>query len=253
MAELIGLLGKPGAGKSTSMRNLDPKSTFIINVAHKPLPIKGWKKKYINFKTDKVNGNYYATSDVKAIHTILKHVSANRPEIKVIILEDSSYIMSFEIFDRASENSYTKQVEIAQHYAGVLRQAHELRDDLMLVVITHPDEEKDSFGDTTELKMKTYAKMTDKYMSLDGLFTYIFLAKTIEEEDGDEDNPTYRYVFQTNDHSKISTVKSPDGVFAEKYIDNDLKIVVDAINAYNYGDDEDDEPEITNQVEEEDE
>jgi len=41
MADLIGVVGNAGSGKSTSMRNLNPKTTFIINVAGKPLPFKG--------------------------------------------------------------------------------------------------------------------------------------------------------------------------------------------------------------------
>jgi len=255
MAELIGVVGKTGTGKSTSIKNLDPATTFIINVASKPLPFKGWKKKYTKMNKDCSEGNYVATSNHEVIRKLVKIISARRPEIKVIVLEDSSYIMSFEIFDRAKENSYTKQVEIAQHYADTLRAAHDLRDDLMLIVLTHPDVEKDTFGDTTEMKMKTYGKMTDKYMSLDGLFTYVLFTKVLPlnpDEDINEDSE-FRYVFQTNDHSKISTAKTPEGVFEEKYIDNDLSIVVDKINRYNDGDDEDEEETETKQLESEDE
>ena len=236
MAELIGIVGKSGVGKSTSIRTLDPATTFIINVASKPLPFQGWKRKYTPYSKETPQGNYRATSDPATIDTILNIINVRRPEIKTVVLEDSSYIMSFEIFDRAKENSYTKQVEIAQHYSNILRKAHTLRDDLILVVITHPDEEMDSFGTITGQKLKTYGKMTDKYMSLDGLFTYVLFARVLAE--GEEESATYRYVFDTNDHSKISTAKSPMGVFKERYIDNDLKLVVDSINAYNYGEEE---------------
>ena len=33
MADLIAVVGNSGSGKSTSLENLDPKETFIINVA----------------------------------------------------------------------------------------------------------------------------------------------------------------------------------------------------------------------------
>ena len=46
MANLIAVAGQSGSGKSTSLRNLDPTETFIINVASKPLPFKGWRSKY---------------------------------------------------------------------------------------------------------------------------------------------------------------------------------------------------------------
>ena len=46
MADLIAVVGASGSGKSTSLRNLDPETTFIINVAGKPLPFKGFRKNY---------------------------------------------------------------------------------------------------------------------------------------------------------------------------------------------------------------
>ncbi|MBQ5476117.1 MAG: hypothetical protein IIT65_15935 [Lachnospiraceae bacterium] len=46
MANLIAIVGASGSGKSTSVRNLNPEETFIINVASKPLPFKGWKTNY---------------------------------------------------------------------------------------------------------------------------------------------------------------------------------------------------------------
>src|ERR1041385_3426602 len=140
MAELIGIVGKSGVGKSSSIRTLDPKSTFIINVANKPLPFKGWKRMYTAVATETQKRNYMATSDPEKIGAVLTQISEKRPDVKTVVLEDSSYLMSFEIFDRAKENSYTKQVEIAKHYSDILRQSHKLRDDLILIVITPPDE-----------------------------------------------------------------------------------------------------------------
>ena len=35
MAELIAIVGESGSGKTTSIRNLDPKSTFIISTTGK--------------------------------------------------------------------------------------------------------------------------------------------------------------------------------------------------------------------------
>lgn len=160
-------------------------------------------------------------------------VSEKKPEVKVLIIEDSSYITSFEIFDRAKENSYTKHVEIAKHFSDILRRVQSLRDDLTVVIITHPDTERDSMGNIISRKIKTYGKMTDKYMSLDGLFTYILFSGVINEVT--EEGEVARYVFETNDPSKISTAKSPRGMFEDRYIDNDLKFVIDKINEYNEG------------------
>ena len=107
MADLIAVVGDSGSGKSTSLRNLDPQTTFIINVAGKPLPIRGYKKNYKALVQDanskKWVGNLYKTSDVAKISTVLKVINFQRPEIKVVIIEDAQYIMAFEAMERASE------------------------------------------------------------------------------------------------------------------------------------------------------
>ena len=68
--ETVFITGPSGSGKSTSIRNLDPKSTFIINIAKKALPFKGFKKNYkplIQGEDKKWTGNLYNTSDVDKI------------------------------------------------------------------------------------------------------------------------------------------------------------------------------------------
>ena len=42
------IIGESGTGKSTSLTNLDPKETFIINVLDKPLPFRGYQKKIMS-------------------------------------------------------------------------------------------------------------------------------------------------------------------------------------------------------------
>lgn len=46
MANLIAIVGDSGSGKSSSIRTLNSAETFIINVASKPLPFRGWRTKY---------------------------------------------------------------------------------------------------------------------------------------------------------------------------------------------------------------
>ena len=40
------ILGESGSGKSTSIENLNPKETFIVQAVNKPLPFKGFKNNY---------------------------------------------------------------------------------------------------------------------------------------------------------------------------------------------------------------
>ena len=55
MSKVICIMGESGSGKTTSMRNLDPKSTYYIDADKKGLSWKGWRKQY-----NKENKNYLA-------------------------------------------------------------------------------------------------------------------------------------------------------------------------------------------------
>lgn len=229
MAELIGIVGNSGSGKSTSLRNLDPSSTFIINVAGKPLPIKGFKKNYkflaLNPDTRKYEGNLYNTSDVTKIAQILKMVDQTRPEIKTVILEDAQYIMSFEAMDRAQEKGYEKFTQMASNFYSVLKGAMNMRDDLKVCVLTHAENTGDALN--PNYKIKTIGKMIDSMITVEGLFTYVLFTTLIRDGEGEV---SHKFITQSDG---TTTAKTPMGCFSEVLIDNDLQYVIDKIDEYN--------------------
>ena len=64
MANMIMVLGESGTGKSTSIENLNEKETFIIQAVDKPLPFKGFKKRYSLRSKENPKGNRFI-SDLK--------------------------------------------------------------------------------------------------------------------------------------------------------------------------------------------
>jgi hypothetical protein len=90
MAQSILIIAESGTGKSTSIENLNPTETFIINVANKPLPFKGWRSKYTLWSKDNPLGNMYDKSSVASIEACIKYVNDKRPDIKNLVIDDCS-------------------------------------------------------------------------------------------------------------------------------------------------------------------
>ena len=116
MANMIAVVGSSGSGKSTSLRNLDPTETFIINVAGKPLPFRGSNRMYTQLiqdpETKKFSGNTIKSKDVSYIGKILNLINKGMPHIKTVIIEDAQYIMSFEMMERSAEKGYDENLSL---------------------------------------------------------------------------------------------------------------------------------------------
>jgi len=156
MAELGAIVGESGSGKSTSLRNLDPTKTFVINVANKPLPIPRYKKNYKMLvqdpETKKWTGNLYNTSSVDKIAQVLQLIDKTMPHIEQVIIDDSQYIMSFEAMDRASEKGFEKFTQIAQHFYSVLKNGMNMRDTLKVFILTHSENIGDALNPSYKIK-----------------------------------------------------------------------------------------------------
>jgi len=217
MSTPVLIIGESGSGKSTSIRNLDPKETFIINVLDKPLPFKGWKKMYHNPSEDKTaKCNMFSSDNAKKIITIIKKINDNLPEIKNIIIDDFQYVMANEFMNRSMERGYDKFTEIAKNAWSIINEAVNCRSNIVFYFLSHSD--VDINGKT---KCKTIGKMLDDKITIEGMFTIVL--NSLVTENG--------YLFLTQSTDKYSA-KSPMEMFDTKTIPNDLKFVSDKINEY---------------------
>jgi hypothetical protein len=222
MGQGILVIAESGSGKSTSIETLDPKETFIINVANKPLPFKGWRKKYTIWSKENPTGNMYDKSSVANIEACIKYVNEKRPEIKNIIVDDFQYMSSFEFFDRADEKGYEKFTQIGAGIARISRMPKDLREDLTVFFLTHAEEGTDMEG-KKKYKAKTIGKMVDEKLTLEGLFSIVLFGRVKKNKEGE-----IRYVFETSNNGE-NTCKSPRGMFNSFEIPNDLAAVRKAI------------------------
>lgn len=219
MAEVVAIVGESGSGKSTSIKNLDPKETYVINVAEKNLPFKGSQKLY---NVD--NKNYYVPDNPLAALAKIKTVAEKATHIKTIIIEDANYLMSFTLINKALENGFSKFSIMARDIVQLIREVKALRPDLTIYYFTHSEPVTDG-EDIVSYKIKTSGKAIDSQIVMEGLFTIVLY--TYVECKNDE----CKYYFVTNKMGKIPA-KSPMGLFKDLKIPNDLKQVNEAITEY---------------------
>ena len=224
MAQSVLIIADSGSGKSTSMRTLDPKETFIINIANKPLPFKGWKKNYTLIGKDNPKGNMTSASSASGVMSAMAHVNDKMPHIKTLIIDDWQYMSSFEYFDRANEKGYDKFTQIAANLAQVAKMPKDMREDLTIFFLTHSEESTDVNGHR-KVKAKTIGKMIDNTLTLEGLFSIVLFGRVKKSED------TLMYGFDTVNNGE-NTCKTPIGMFEASFIDNDLQLVKDCIVKY---------------------
>lgn len=213
MSRVICIAGESGSGKTTSLRNLDPKSTYIIDADRKGLSWRGWKTQY-----NKEAKNYIQTSDIDKISQILAGISAKCPNIKVAVVDTINTIMVDDEVKRMAEKGYDKWIDLAQCVWGLVSNAHLYRDDLTVVFMAHTQTERDDSG-YYFTRLKTSGKKLDK-ICLESKFTTMLICKCA---DG-------RHYFETQ--ARNSTAKSPLGLFDEFEIDNDLAEVIKRMEEY---------------------
>lgn len=205
------ILGESGSGKSTSLRNLDPRETLLIQSIRKPLPFKsaGWQR----FGKESPTGNVFTTDDsTRVIHLMQK---TSRP---IIVLDDFVYLMSNEFMRRSEETGFQKFSDIGRHAWDVLNAASALPDHKRVYILTHT--QTDDAGRT---RCKTIGKLLDEKIVIEGLFSIVLRACVVNGN----------YLFATR-NSGSDTVKTPLGLFDDDHVENDLAAVDAAICEY-YG------------------
>lgn len=211
MSNAILIIGPSGSGKSSSIRNLDPAQTAIINVLDKDLPFRNSRKMY-----NKEEKNYQFSDDSKAIITSLRFISKEKEHIKNVIIDDCFYIMANENMNRCYEPGWDKYKDIAYKFYSLLNESKNLRADLNIyfMCLTGTD-------DDGTIKSRKIGKMINDSYDVEGVFTVILHAIYYEDS----------YQFLTNRMGNY-LARSPLGMFDEKLIDNDLVLVNSKMEEY---------------------
>lgn len=197
------VLGDSGSGKTYSIKNMNPSEVGIFAVEKARLPFKKEGEQF-RIAKDATYGD---------ICSALKE-----PKLKTYVIDDSQYLLVNEMFDKAKDTGYGKFTDIALHFRNLIHIInHQVPDDVVVYFLHHT--ELDS--NTGRIKAKTVGKMLDNQLTVEGCFNIVLLAST----EGTE----HYFITQTDGYT---TAKSPEGMFPDLKIPNDLAMVDKAIRDY---------------------
>lgn len=215
MSRLIALMGESGSGKTTAMRNLDPKTTFYIDCDKKGLSWKGWKQQY-----NKENQNYICSDDVDFVTSTVQMISNNEKfqHIKVVIIDTLNGLMVADEMKRMKEKGYDKWQDLAVSVYNLIDKALTFRDDLTIIFTAHTQTDREDSG-YMFTHIKTSGKKLDKIV-LESKFSTVLWVKIIDGE----------HKFETKANN--STAKIPMGAIEDSLIDNDIVPVIEALKDF---------------------
>lgn len=220
MANIIGLMGESGSGKTTSLETLDPKTTFIINCDKKRLPF----RKEIREQYAKEKCNYFVTDDQNMVLYLLKKINEqdNMKHIKVVVIDTINGIMVADEARRRKEKNYDKWADLAWAIYDIIDYSLTMRDDITVILVAHVQLDRDDDG-YKFAHIKTSGKKLDK-IGIETKLTTVLYSKAVP------DGENTRYVFETR--AMNSTAKTPRGIFEDFEIPNDMNAVIKAVEGY---------------------
>lgn len=210
------VMGKSGSGKTYSLKQCDPDRFGVISIEKGRLPFKSAiKVAKIPKALRNPDGTELASySQInRAKYAWLMNVIQKSGKVKSIVVDDSQYLMVNEMFDRASEKGYDKFTDIAKNFRDLI---HFINDSVPEDVIVYFLHHSETGADGRE-KCKTIGKMLEEKLTIEGMFDVVIYCAD------------HKFYTQANE---ISTAKTPEEMFEDIEIPNDLALVDKAIRDY---------------------
>lgn len=207
MAIPVLIIGKSGSGKSASMKTCVGKDFNVMRVLKKPLPFRG-----------KING--WVSDDYQCVRKALIGAPA-----KSVVIDDAGYLITNFFMRNHSTKGKGNDVfglynQMADNFWSLIQDTiiNGMPDDKIVYIIMHED--TDDYGN---IKARTIGKLLDEKVSIEGQCTIVLRCVN---------NLTEHKFITQSDGSAIS--KSPEGMFEDIEIPNDLFLVDNTIREY-YG------------------
>ena len=218
MANVIGVMGESGSGKTTAMRNLPVKETYYIDCDKKGLNWKGWKNQYSSEKK-----NYWKSDKFESVQKILEWINTAKEQshIKYVVIDTLNGMMVAEemrILAMQSGDKRSAWSDLAQNGWSIINYALEMRDDSTVIILCHSETISDDNG-IIRTRIKTNGRKLEKLVLESKMTTVVWAVR----QDG-----KYKFILSADG----STCKIPMGCFEDSEIENDIMKVIEALKDY---------------------
>lgn len=207
MGQVVLIYGKSGSGKTRSLKEFGEDEILFINVEGKLPPFrKRFKYTLHSDDTEKIKAWLF------------------KMPMKIAVIDDAGYILTNTFMRGHSSGRKGSQVfdlynDIADRFWDLFQFIKtQLAEDVIVYIMMHEDT-----NDNGIVKLKTIGKMLDDKVVLEGMCTIVLRCMS---EEG-------KHFFRTTTDSWDIT-KTPEEMFTEEKIDNNLKMVDETIREY-YG------------------
>ena len=204
MGKCVIVYGRSGVGKSRSLKEFKEDEIYLVNVLGKPLPFKG---------------GFRMVSETADVQTIMKGLA--KMPCRIAVIDDAGYLMTKMFMDgHGGGDQFKLYNNIADVIWSLINfiQSPAVSPDAIVYLVFHEETNDDGTN-----KIRTIGKLLDQKVCLEGMATVVLRAVV----KGD------KHVFVTQNDG-YSIAKSPEGMFPEVEIDNDLKAVDTAMRSF-YG------------------
>ena len=218
MANVIGVMGESGAGKTTAMRNLPPKETFYLDCDKKGLNWKGWRSQY-----NEDNKNYWKSDSFSVVANLMDRINSEDQfkKVKYLVIDTLNGLMVAEemrILAMQSGDKRSAWSDLAQNGWSIINKALAMRDDLTVIILCHSETISDDNG-IIRTRIKTNGRKLEKLVLESKMTTVIWSVR----QDG-----KYKFILSADG----STCKVPLGAFDDDECENDIMIVIKALKEF---------------------